>query len=223
MISPCPRKFPAGLPSELIHQRPDILAAEAQLHMASAAIGIATANLYPQLTLSATLTRDALTPDSLFTGTPNLWTIAAELTGPLFDGGKLSAERRSAVQAYQAALADYEKTVLAAFGQVADDLQALANDADRVTAEKAAAQTSADALDLARQSFAAGNSGVLDVIDAERRYAEAKLGASRAQEARLQHTVQLYVALGGVEIPDIGPEPGFGCGQALLFLLKGPE
>jgi NodT family efflux transporter outer membrane factor (OMF) lipoprotein len=208
-----PREIPTGLPSELIHQRPDILAAEAQLHMASAAIGIATANLYPQLTLSATLTRDALSPDSLFTTTPNLWTVAAEVTGPLFDGGKLSAERRSAVQAYQAALADYEKTVLAAFGQVADDLQALANDADRVAAEKAAAQTSSDALDLARQSFAAGNSGVLDVIDAERRYAEARLGASRAQEARLQHTVQLFVALGGVDIPDIGPEPASDAGK----------
>jgi len=103
--------------------------------------------------------------------------------------------------------------VLAAFGQVADDLQALATDAERVVAEKDAAQTSADALDLARQSFAAGNSGVLDVIDAERRYAEAKLGASRAQEARLQHTVQLYVALGGVEVPDIGPEPESDAGK----------
>ena len=208
-----PREIPAGLPSELIHQRPDILAAEAQLHMASAAIGIATANLYPQVTLSASLTRDALSPDALFTSAPNLWTIAAGLTQPLFEGGKLSAQRRTAIQAYQAALADYEKTVLAAVGQVADDLQALATDADRVTAEKDAAQTSADALDLARQSFAAGNSGILDVIDAERRYAEAKLGASRAQEARLQHTVQLYVALGGVEVPDIGPEPSSDAGE----------
>jgi NodT family efflux transporter outer membrane factor (OMF) lipoprotein len=208
-----PKEIPGVLPSELIHQRPDIMAAEAQLHMASAAIGVATANLYPQVSLTAILTRDALTPDSLFTTVPNLWTIAAEVTGPLFDGGKLSAERRSAIQAYQAALADYEKTVLAAFGQVADDLQALATDAERVTAEKDAAQTSADALDLARQSFAAGNSGILDVIDAERRYAEAKLGASRAQEARLQHTVQLYVALGGVDVPDIGPEQASDAGK----------
>jgi len=208
-----PKEIPAGLPSELVHQRPDILAAEAELHMASAAIGIATANLYPQVTLSASLTRDALSPDALFTSAPNLWTIAAGLTAPLFDRGKLSAQRRIAIQTYQAALADYEKTVLAAFGQVADDLQALATDAERVMAEKDAEQTSADALDLARQSFAAGNSGILDVIDAERRYAEAKLGASRAREARLQHTVQLYLALGGVEVPDIGPEPASDAGK----------
>jgi NodT family efflux transporter outer membrane factor (OMF) lipoprotein len=210
-----PAEIPAALPSELIHQRPDIMAAESEVHMASAAIGIATANLYPQISLGATLTRDALTPGSLFTGAPNLWNIAATLTAPLFDGGRLSAERRAAIDAYQAALADYEKIVLAAFGQVADAMQALVNDAARVTAEDAAEKTSADALDLARQSYEAGNSGVLDVIDAERRYAEAKLGSSRAREQRLLHTVQLYVALGGVEIPPgetaALPEPGQPC------------
>jgi NodT family efflux transporter outer membrane factor (OMF) lipoprotein len=202
-----PKEIPAGLPSELIHQRPDILAAEAQLHMASANIGIATANLYPQVTLNASLTRDALTPDRLFGSTPNLWTIAAGLTAPLFDAGRLSAQKRIAIQAYQAALADYQKTVLNAFAQIADNLQALANDAARVSAQEEAEQISSDALDLARRSFEAGNSGVLDVIDAERRYAEAKLGSSRAREARLQDTVQLYLALGGVEVPQMGPEP----------------
>jgi NodT family efflux transporter outer membrane factor (OMF) lipoprotein len=200
-----PKEIPAALPSELIHQRPDILAAEAQLHMASAAIGIATANLYPQLSLNASLTRNALTPERLFTDAPNLWTIAAGLTAPLFTGGRLSAQKRIAIQAYQAALAEYEKTVLDAFARVADALQALANDAARLTAQRQAQETSAEALDLARRSFEAGNSGILDVIDAERRYAQAKLGVSRAQEARLQHTVQLYVALGGVEMPETSP------------------
>ncbi len=202
-----PPRIPAGLPSDLIHQRPDILAAEAQLHMASAAIGIATANLYPQITLSATLTRQGLSPDSLFSGTPNIWNVAAGLTAPLFNGGALSAERRAAVNAYQAALADYEKVVLAAFGQIADGLAALANDADKIAAEEDAVRTSADALDLARRSYEVGNSGILDVIDAERRFAEASLGASRAREQRLLHTVDLYVALGGVKMPeDPAPE-----------------
>jgi len=199
-----PKEIPGALPSELIHQRPDIKAAEAELHMASAAIGIATANLYPQINLSAALTRQALTPDALFTGSPNIWSIAGTLTQPLFNGGTLSAQRRSAIDAYQAALADYEKTVLSAFGQVADNLQALANDADLVAAEKAAEESSAASLDLARRSYAAGNSGILDVIDAERRYAEAKLGSSRAGEQRLLHTVALYVSLGGVKLPEGG-------------------
>jgi NodT family efflux transporter outer membrane factor (OMF) lipoprotein len=199
-----PPEIPVSLPSGLIRQRPDILAAEAELHMASAAIGIATANLYPQITLSAALTRQALTPGSLFSGSPDIWNIAAGLTQPLFNGGALSAERRAAIDAYQGALADYEKTVLASFGEVADNLQALANDAEKVIAEKEAEQTSAAALDLARRSYAVGNSGILDVIDAERRYAEAKLGSSRAAEQRLLHTVQLYVSLGGVKIPAEG-------------------
>ncbi|HWY63348.1 MAG TPA: efflux transporter outer membrane subunit [Rhizomicrobium sp.] len=199
-----PKEIPAAFPSDLIHQRPDILAAEAELHMASAAIGIATANLYPQITLSATLTRQALSPDSLFSSSPNIWNIAAGLTQPLFNGGALSAQRRAAIAAYQAALADYEKVVLASFGQVADNLQALANDAEKVAAEKDAEETSAAALDLARRSYAVGNSGILDVIDAERRYAEAKLGSSRAAEQRLLHTVQLYVSLGGAKVPASG-------------------
>jgi NodT family efflux transporter outer membrane factor (OMF) lipoprotein len=201
-----PQEIPASLPSELIHQRPDILAAEATLHMTSAAIGIATANLYPQLTLSATLTRQALTPDSLFSSSPNIWNIAAGLTQPIFNGGALSAQRRAAVAAYQAALADYQKVVLASFGEVADNLEALANDAEKVAAEKEAEQTSAAALDLARRSFAVGNSGILDVIDAERRYAQAKLGSSRAAEQRLLHTVQLYVSLGGAKVPAGGDD-----------------
>ena len=113
----------------------------------------------------------------------------------------MSAERRAAIDAYQGALADYEKTVLASFGEVADNLQALANDAEKVIAEKEAERTSAAALDLARRSYAVGNSGILDVIDAERRYAEAKLGSSQGAEQRLLHTVQLYVSLGGVKIP----------------------
>ncbi len=196
-----PAQIPASLPSELVHRRPDILAAEAKLHMASAAIGIATANLYPQITLSASLTRQALSPDSLFSGTPNLWNIAAGLTQPLFNGGALSAERRAAIRGYEAALAEYQQVVLSAFADVADNLQALGNDAERVSAQKNAAQTAAAALDLARRSYAVGNSGILDVIDAERRLAEASLGASRARTQQLQDTVKLYVSLGGVKIP----------------------
>jgi NodT family efflux transporter outer membrane factor (OMF) lipoprotein len=199
-----PAEIPASIPSELIHQRPDILAAEARLHAASAAIGVATANLYPQINLSAATVLEALTPGGLFgAGAINSWSVAAGLTQSLFDGGVLSARRRAAIDAYQAALADYQTVVLAAFGQVADDLQSLSNDADRARAEKDAAETAAASLDLSRRSFAAGNAGVLDVIDAERRSAQARLGYSRANAQRLLDTVQLYVAVGGVPLlPD---------------------
>jgi len=192
-----PAQLPVSLPSELVHRRPDIQAAEAQLHAASAAIGVATANLYPSLNLSATVTQQALTPGTLFNSINNAYSLAAGLTQPIFEGGKLSAERRAALDNYQAALAVYRQTILTAFGNVADRLQALSNDADRLHAQEEAADTASQALDLARRSYEAGNSGILDVIDAERRNAQAKLGLARATAQRLMDTAELYLALGG--------------------------
>lgn len=195
-----PDELPVSLPSELVHRRPDIQAAEAQLHVASAAIGVATANLYPNISLSGTITQQALTPGGLFNSVNNAWSIAANLAQPIFDGGRLSARKRAAVDNYQAQLASYRQTILTAFGDVADRLQALANDADRLTAQDAAAQTAAQSLDLARESYQAGNSGILDVIDAERRYAQAQQGLSRAKAQRLMDTAQLYLAAGSANL-----------------------
>ena len=195
-----PGEIPVSLPSDLVHRRPDILAAEAQLHVASAAIGVATANLYPKLDLTGTITQQALTPGGLFNSVNNAWSIAAGLTQPLFNGGRLSAQRRAAIDNYQATLAIYRQTILTAFGDVADRLQALSNDADRLKAQAEAADTAAQSLDLARRSYQAGNSGVLDVIDAERRSAQAQLGLAHAKAQRLMDTAQLYLALGGSPI-----------------------
>ncbi len=192
-----PGDLPVGLPSELVHRRADIRAAEAQLHAASAAIGVATANLYPSLNLTATVTQQALVPGELFNSINNAYSLAAGLTAPIFNGGKLSAERRAAIDNYKASLAVYRQTILTAFGDVGDRLQALSNDADRLHAQTAAADTASQSLDLARRSYAAGNSGILDVIDAERRNAQAQLGLARARAQRLMDTVQLYLALGG--------------------------
>jgi NodT family efflux transporter outer membrane factor (OMF) lipoprotein len=200
-----PGELPVSLPSELVHRRPDILAAESQLHAASAAIGVATANLYPNISLSGTLTQQALTPGLLFNSVSNAWSIAGNLTQPIFDGGRLSAQKRAAVDNYQALLANYRQTILTAFGDVADRLQALANDADRLNAQSEAARTSAQSLELARESYQAGNSGILDVIDAERRNAQAQLGLSRAKAQRFLDTVQLYLAAGNASIAATAP------------------
>ena len=198
-----PGEIAASLPSELVHHRPDILAAEAQLHAASAAIGIATANLYPNITLSGSLTQQALTPGGLFEGAAAAWTIAANLTAPLYDGGRLRAERRAAVDGYQAALADYRQVILRSFGSVADSLQALSNDEEQFNSQSVAAQTAAAARDLARRSYTVGNSGILDVLDAERSTAQAQLGLSRARAQRLIDTARLYMALGGTPVPAV--------------------
>ncbi|WP_170920770.1 efflux transporter outer membrane subunit [Enhydrobacter aerosaccus] len=192
-----PVEIPAALPSELAHRRPDILAAEAQLHAACADIGVATANLYPKLTLTG-----GMTAQSLALGGPFIaaWSVAAGLLQPVFDGGQLSAERRASIQRYNAALATYKQIVLTAFGEVADRLQALTNDADQLHAQEEAARTAASALDLARRSFTIGNTGIIDVIDAQRRYAQAQLGLSRARAQRLVDTARLYLALGGTPL-----------------------
>lgn len=192
-----PSAIPLAVPSDLVHRRPDIRAAEAQLHIASAAIGVATANLYPKVDLTGTITQQALTPGGLFSGANNAWSIAAGLTQPIFDGGRLSAKRRAAVDNYQATLATYRGTILAAFGEVSDALQSLSNDAARLQDETAASDTAVRSLDLARRSYQAGNSGILDVIDAQRRYSEAQLGLARATARRLADTARLYLALAG--------------------------
>jgi NodT family efflux transporter outer membrane factor (OMF) lipoprotein len=200
-----PAEIPTSLPSELVHRRPTILAAEAQLHVASAAIGVATANLYPKIDLTGTLTQQALTPGGLFTSAAAAWSVAANLTQPLFDGGQLSAQRRAAIDGYQASLASYQQAVLIAFGEVADTLQALANDAAQLRAQSEAETTAAAALDLARRSYVVGNSGIVDVIDAQRRLAQARLALSRVRAQRLIDTAQLYVALGGTPLRSRGP------------------
>lgn len=192
-----PGEIPAGVPAELAHRRPDILAAEAQLHAASAAIGVATANLYPNITLTGSLTQQALTPAQLFEGVATAWGIAANLTAPLYDGGRLRAQRRAALEAYEAALASYRQVILSSFAQVADGMQALSNDADQFNSQLVAARTAGEARDLARRSYAVGNSGILDVLDAERSTAQAQLGLARARAQRLLDTARLYVTLGG--------------------------
>lgn len=196
-----PATIPVSLPSELVRRRPDIEAAQAQLHVASAAIGVATANLYPKIDLSGTLTEQALKPGGLLNSVNNAWGIAANLTQPIFEGGRLNAQRKAAIANYRATLAIYRQTILTAFGDVADRLQALSNDADRLDAETTAAKTAAQSLDLARRSYQAGNSGIQDVIDAERRYAQAGLGEANAKAQRLMDTARLYLALGGPATP----------------------
>ncbi len=196
-----PEALPLSLPSALVRARPDIQAAQARLHAASAAIGVATANLYPRIDLSATLTQEALDPGHLFTAPATAWSLLAGVTQPLFHGGTLQAERRAAQDAYQAALATYQETVLQAFGQVADTLRALAHDGEALAAQRHALDAAEAALRLTRLSYQAGNTGVLQVLDAERLAQQARLGVVRAQAQRFLDTTQLFLAMGGAAIP----------------------
>jgi NodT family efflux transporter outer membrane factor (OMF) lipoprotein len=192
-----PREVPVTLPSELAHRRPDILAAEARLHAATSAVGVAQSNLYPKIQLSASVAQQSLKAEQLFDRASNAWSLISGLTAPIFDGGTLRAEKRAAVEAMHASAATYEQIVLEAFAQVADLLEALDHDAEQLDAQAQAQQAAQNNIDLARASYREGNAGVLQVLDAERLYEQARLGYVRAVVQRYMDTVQLFLALGG--------------------------
>ncbi|MGH8181562.1 MAG: efflux transporter outer membrane subunit [Steroidobacteraceae bacterium] len=195
-----PRGLPVSVPSQLVRRRPDILAAEAQLHAATAAVGVATANLYPQIALTATLGQQALTPSKLFNASSVAWSLIAGLTQPLFDGGTLRAQRRASLDALHASAARYQQVVLDSFDQVADLLDALDHDAQLVGAQANARDTSQSSLELARQSYQVGNSGLLQVLDAQRERQRAELGFLEAQTRQYLDTIQLLLAVGGAPL-----------------------
>jgi NodT family efflux transporter outer membrane factor (OMF) lipoprotein len=192
-----PSRVPVSLPSDLVHQRPDILAAEASLHASSAQIGIATAQLYPQITLSAGISASSLDGGALFSPAGLVWSVAGGLAQPLFDGGLRQAQKRAALAAFKASAADYQQTVLLSFGQVADTLQALVHDASLLAAQQHALDLAAESERLQRLNYSGGGVGLLELLDAERQYQQARLGYVRAQALRYQDTIQLLMAMGG--------------------------
>jgi NodT family efflux transporter outer membrane factor (OMF) lipoprotein len=192
-----PADVPLTLPSSLARQRPDILQAEANLHAASAAIGVATADLYPSITLSASLSDDTTTLSRLFEASTLGWSLAASLSQTLFDGGTREANRQAAIAAYQASLETYRQTLLEAFQQVADALSALEHDGELVAAERRALDAATRSAELRRFSYREGKSSLLDLLTAERSLQQAAQGYARAVGQRHVSTAQLFVALGG--------------------------
>lgn len=192
-----PRRIPASLPSSLAQRRPDILAAEAQLHAATAAVGVATANLYPHVTLTAAGGWQGLVGKALFERSNAAWSLISGLTAPLFDGGRLRAVRRASLDHLRASAADYQEVVLASFGQVANAMDALQHDAELVSAQSNALQAARARVALTRESYSAGKTGILQVLDAERQRLSARLGVLRAEAQQYYDTTQLYLALGG--------------------------
>ncbi|MEI8187276.1 MAG: AdeC/AdeK/OprM family multidrug efflux complex outer membrane factor [Chlorobiaceae bacterium] len=192
-----PRRLPLSLPSELVRQRPDILAAEAQLHAASAAIGVATAALFPSITLNGNYGQTSQTMNNLFNSSSNVWGVGANVTAPIFNGGTLLAERRAAIDTYQQSFASYRQTVLAAFAQVADNVRALQHDAELTQTEAQAVKDARLAMDLLNANYRAGTANYLQVIVTDIQYRQAKINYLQAQAQQLQDTTALFVALGG--------------------------
>jgi NodT family efflux transporter outer membrane factor (OMF) lipoprotein len=192
-----PASVPVTLPSALVHKRPDILQAEADLHAATAAIGVATARLYPDITLGATLTQGTSDAGNLFKNAFRGYDVFAGLTAPIFHGGTLKAQRAAAVDRAHAANATYQQTVLSAFEQVANLLSALDTDAHSLDMQRDAVAVASRSLDLSRRSFQVGNSGILQVLDSERLYQRASADLVDARTRQYLNVARLYVATAG--------------------------
>ncbi len=192
-----PGTLPLSLPSELVRQRPDILMAEAQLHGASASIGVATAAQFPSFALNGSFGQSATSMSGLFGSDASFWSLGANIAAPLFNGGTLSARKQSAIDAYQQSLALYRQTVLDSFAQVADTVRALEHDAEAMQAEAQAVSTSEQSLHLSQVNYQAGLINYLQVLAADIQYHQAQIGFLQARAQRLQDTTALYVALGG--------------------------
>lgn len=192
-----PADIPVSLPSAIVAQRPDIAASAAQLHQASANLGVADANMLPQITLSAQIGREALTTGTLFTPQTLLWNLVAGVTQPIFQGGTLTAKRKAALAALQGAGAQYQSTVISAFQNVADALVALQYDADTLNAAQAASDSAAASLQVTQSQYQLGGQPFSAVLTAEVTYQSAVLNAVKARSARLADTAALYQALGG--------------------------
>ncbi len=192
-----PGRLPVSLPSDLIRQRPDILAAEATAHAASANIGVATAAMLPSVTLSGGLAASTTSLNNLVPANGHAWSVGAGATAPLFEGGTLWFKRKAAIDDYQQATALYRQVVLAAFEQVADTLRALDHDAQILAAEDEALSAAAQALHLVQANYEAGIATYLDVLVADTQFHQAQLADLQAIATRYQDTVALFAALGG--------------------------
>jgi len=192
-----PADIPVSLPSRLVDQRPDIRAASALLHAASAQVGVATAAMLPQLTLSGSAGSQALAAGDLFSAGTGAWSVGVGLTQPLFHGGALLHRKRAAQAGLDKADADWQQTVLAAFQNVADALQALQYDAQTLAAQATAEQAAVQRLELTRAQYRIGATNYLNLLDAERSEQQARIGLIQARAARLSDTAALYTALGG--------------------------
>jgi NodT family efflux transporter outer membrane factor (OMF) lipoprotein len=215
-----PEELPLTLPSRLIAQRPDVLAAEEQMHAASAQVGVAVANRLPQFAITANAGGNAAHLSQMFWGSGTFWDLTGNISQTLFAGGSLRHHQLAAEQALVQAAAQYRGTVLTAFQNVADTLHALYADADALKAAAAAERAATQSLAITRKQCELGSIPYTAVLTAEQTDQQARLGLIQAQAARLTDTAALFQALGGgwwnrqLSAPDQpAPPPGRSAGK----------
>jgi NodT family efflux transporter outer membrane factor (OMF) lipoprotein len=192
-----PQDLPVSLPSKLVEQRPDVREYSALLHQATAQIGVATANMLPQITLSGSYGQTASTWAHIFSPSSNVYSLLGSLTQPIFKGGQLMHQRRAAVAAAQEAAANYQATVITAFQNVSNTLYALQADADALAAQATAERTAADSLALVQAQYKSGGASFLQVLSSEQTYQNAAVALVKARAQRFADTAALFQALGG--------------------------
>jgi efflux transporter, outer membrane factor (OMF) lipoprotein, NodT family len=192
-----PHALPVSLPSELVRQRPDIREAAAVLHEDTALVGVATANMLPQITLSGSVGHEALTAASLFTPQTLLWSLASGITQPLFQGGTLLYKRRAALATMREAAANYQNTVVLAFQNVSDTLLALNYDASTLAADQTYEHSAKQALAVVENQYRLGGAPYTSVLTAEQTYETAVIARIKASAQRYADTAALFQALGG--------------------------
>ncbi len=192
-----PRDLPESLPSRLVEQRPDVRQAEANLHSASALVGVAIANRLPNINITASLGTAPFEIDKMFTPGYGFWSVAASVTQPIFHGGQLMHQQRAAEATLDQAKAQYRSTVVTAFQNVADALRALQSDADALKKAVDGEAAAAKSLNIMRDRLRLGDIGVLALLPVQQTYQQALLTLVQARAARYADTVALYQALGG--------------------------
>jgi NodT family efflux transporter outer membrane factor (OMF) lipoprotein len=200
-----PADLPLGVPSELVERRPDVRAAEAQLHAATAEVGVTIANMLPQLTITAGIGSSATAVEDLFKAGTGFWGVGASLTQTLFEGGTLIHRKRAADAALDQAGAMYRSAVLTAFQNVADALHALDTDADALEAAGRAESAAQKSLSVARRQLELGSVSYLALVNAEQTYQQVIIAFTQARANRFADTAALFQALGGSISPPIVP------------------
>lgn len=200
-----PEELPLSLPSSLVNARPDIRAAEAQLRAANAQVGEAAARLYPSILITADFGRQSNTAATFFNPASRIWDLAGGLVMPLFQGGTLRAEKQASEAAYRAELARYRSTVLKAFLEVADVLQALRHDADDAQSREQAMQAAKQSLALSSAQYRTGEIDRPALLAGEMQYRTARLAFVAAAIQRYADTTALYLALGGGQPAPVHP------------------
>lgn len=191
-----PQDVPVVVPSELLATRPDIQAADAVVKAAAAQVGVATAQLFPSLSLSASMGKGGFSWPTALSGAGALWSIGASLSQPIFHGGALLAERRAAQKTYDAAVLTYKQTVLAAFQNVANTLASLEQDSQALASAETASRASQGAFDDAAARVRLGAIPPRAARASEQQYRNAQLSAIRYSSARLSDTASLFQAMG---------------------------